>query len=79
MGIMKLNGIDYPDNGGGGGGGTTVIANPQGTPTATLNTVQIGNVIYDLPSGGNGVGIVQVSSARPQDNSVSTTVTITQV
>lgn len=33
-----------------GGGGTSVIANPTGTPTDTLNTIEIDNVIYDLPS-----------------------------
>ena len=38
----------------GGGGGTTVVANPTGTPTDDLETVQIGNVIYDIPGGGGG-------------------------
>lgn len=39
----------------GGGGGATVIANPTGTPTDNLDTIQIGNVIYDIPgSGGSG-------------------------
>lgn len=33
---------------GGGGGGTTVVANPVGEPTDTLDTVQIGNTIYDI-------------------------------
>lgn len=37
-----------------GGGGSSVIANPSGTATATLNKVEINNVIYDLPSGGGG-------------------------
>lgn len=35
-------------NGGGGGGGTDVEANPQGTPTAYLNTVKIANAIYSV-------------------------------
>lgn len=30
----------------GGGGGTNVVANPQGTPTADLETIQIENTIY---------------------------------
>ncbi len=34
------------------GGGTTVIANPTGTPTDELNSIQIGNDIYSLPEGG---------------------------
>lgn len=39
----------------GGGGGTNVVANPVGTPTDNLDTIQIGNVIYDIPgSGGSG-------------------------
>ena len=40
--------------GSGGGGGTTVIANPVGTPTDDLETIQIGNTIYDIPGGGGG-------------------------
>lgn len=40
--------------GGGGGGGTTVIANPIGEPTDDLETIQIGNTIYDIPGGGGG-------------------------
>lgn len=36
------------ENGGGGGGGTDVEANPQGTPTAYLNTVKIANAIYSV-------------------------------
>ena len=56
----KLQAIaDAITQGGGGGGGTTVIANPTGTPTADLDTVQIGNTIYDIPgSGGGGVGTI---------------------
>lgn len=38
----------------GGGGGTTVIANPTGTPTDDLETIQIGETIYDIPGGGGG-------------------------
>lgn len=37
---------------GGGGGGTTVIANPAGSATDTLNKLQVGSTIYDVPSGG---------------------------
>lgn len=42
--------------GGGGGGGTTVIANPAGAATDTLNKLQVGSTIYDVPSGGGGSG-----------------------
>lgn len=41
---------------GGGGGGTTVIPNPQGTPTDTLNTIQIGQTVFDIPGSGGGSG-----------------------
>lgn len=40
--------------GSGGGGGTTVIANPVGEPTDDLETIQIGNTIYNIPGGGGG-------------------------
>lgn len=42
--------------GGGGGGGTTVIANPAGAATDTLNKLQVGATIYDVPSGGGSSG-----------------------
>jgi hypothetical protein len=37
-----------------GGGGTTVVPNPTGTAVANLNSIQIGNDIYSIPSGGGG-------------------------
>ena len=39
-----------------GGGGTTVIANPAGSSTDTLNKLQVGSTIYDVPSGGGSSG-----------------------
>lgn len=46
---------------GSGGGGTEVVANPVGTPTEDLQTIEIAGTIYDIPggggSGGNGGGI----------------------
>ena len=39
-----------------------VEANPIGTPTATLNTIRIGNTIYELPSGGGGSSVAGVIS-----------------
>lgn len=44
--------MDEVAAGGGGGGGTTVIANPAGSATDTLNKLQVGSTIYDIPSGG---------------------------
>lgn len=37
------------------GGGTTVIANPTGTPTEELSTIQIGEDIYEIVGGGGVV------------------------
>lgn len=37
--------------------GTTVIANPSGTATADLTSLQVGNDIYSIPSGGSGVDL----------------------
>ena len=39
-----------------GSGGSSIIPNPQGTPTDTLNTVEIDGVIYDIEGGGGGAG-----------------------
>lgn len=53
----------------GGGGGTTVIANPSGTPTDDLDTIQIGSTIYDIVGGGGGpylpFNIRQISRETP--------------
>lgn len=38
----------------GGGGGTTVVPNPVGEPAEDLETVQIGNIIYNIPGNGGG-------------------------
>lgn len=38
------------------GGGTTVVANPAGQATDTLNKLQVGATIYDVPSGGGSSG-----------------------
>ena len=35
---------------GGGGGGTTVVANPEGSATADLNKLQVGESVYGIPS-----------------------------
>lgn len=46
--------LQYLFQNGGGGGGTTVIANPAGAATDTLNKLQVGQTIYNIPSGGGG-------------------------
>lgn len=43
-----------------GGGGNEVVANPQGSPTETLSTIQIGAIVYEIPSGGRGGGDTNV-------------------
>lgn len=39
----------------GEGGGTTVIANPEGTPTDELNSIQVDNTIYSVGGGGESI------------------------
>ena len=51
-----MNGIDNL-KGSSGGGGTTVIANPQGTPTEKLKSIQIGNTIYSVSGGAVSGGV----------------------
>lgn len=41
---------------GSGGGGTEVVANPVGTPTEDLQTIEIAGTIYDIPGGGGSGG-----------------------
>lgn len=48
---LKINDDEYTVP---SGGGTTVVANPSGTATDDLEKIQIGNTIYDIPSGGSG-------------------------
>lgn len=42
-------GLDYSR----GGGGTTVVANPSSQPTDDLETIQIGDIVYDIQGGGS--------------------------
>lgn len=71
----EVIGIKY---GSGGGGGTTVVPNPSGTPTDTLNTVEIDNVIYDLGGGGgSGSGYEEtVLWTGPETPNMSSTITL---
>lgn len=59
-----------------GSGGSSVIPNPQGTPTDTLNTIEIDNTIYDIAgSGGGGTGqtIADVLWSGPETPSTTGT------
>lgn len=59
-----------------GGGGNEVVANPQGSPTETLSTIQIGATVYEIPSGGRGI---TNSTVTPHTSSnIQTTVTVTK-
>lgn len=40
-------------------GGSTITPNPTGTPTDTMNTVEVDGVIYNLPSGGGGASAIE--------------------
>lgn len=55
MSKMIFNGLEFV-------AGINVKGNPTGTPTATLTTIQIGDTIYELPSGGGGSSVVGVIS-----------------
>lgn len=64
---------------GNGGGGTTVIANPTGTPTDDLNSIQIGSDIYRIVGGGGGGGtakaLVMKTMTWTGDGQVSKSIT----
>lgn len=50
LNTVGISGVTYTiNNSGGGGGGSSVTPNPAGTPTATLNSVDIDGTIYDMP------------------------------
>lgn len=50
------------------GGGSDVVANPVGTPTDDLDTIEIDGVIYDIP--GSGGGSVMMSDYYSTDERV---------
>lgn len=41
---------------GSGGGGSSVVPNPQGSPTDTLETIEIDGTVYDIAGSGGGGG-----------------------
>lgn len=42
------------EEGAGGGGGSSVVPNPQGSPTDTLETIEIDGTVYDIAGSGGG-------------------------
>lgn len=50
LNTISINDVTYViPSGGGGGGGSSVTPNPAGTPTATLDKVDIDGTIYGMP------------------------------
>lgn len=51
LNTVSISGTTYSidNSGGGGGGGSSVTPNPSGTPTATLDKVDIDGTIYGMP------------------------------
>lgn len=64
--------LAYLFENGGGGGGTTVIANPSGQATDDLEKLQVGETIYDIPTGGSSTlaGLGDVNLSSPTDGQV---------
>ena len=60
-------------------GGTTVIANPVGTPTDDLETIQIGETIYDIPGGGGGTANIWTGTLAEYEAQASQIADGTQV
>ena len=59
-------------------GGTTVIANPIGTPTDELNTIQIGNDIYEVAGGSGGSGYSKTLLYEISGNTPESVITLSQ-
>lgn len=60
-----------------GGSGTDVEANPTGTPTDELNTIRIGQNIYEIVGGGSGGGSFEKELLYSDDYNTSRPNTIT--
>lgn len=59
---------DALDNAGGGGGGTTVVANPEGSATADLSKLQVGETIYGVPATAAEIAYDNTSSGLTADD-----------
>lgn len=53
---------------GGGGGGTTVVANPEGSATAGLNKLQVGETIYGIPAEAGDISYDNTTSGLTADD-----------
>ena len=56
-----------------------VIPNPAGSPAGTLNKVQIGSTIYNMPSGGGGSGTEVIANPTDPATAALTRVSIDEV
>lgn len=59
------------------GGGTTVVANPTGTPTDELTSIQIGEDIYEIVGSGGGGGNAGLQKTVLLNTPITTTGTYT--
>ena len=73
MGNILYNGTSY----GGGGSGSEVIANPQGTPTDTLETIEIEGTIYDIAGSGGGY-LEKTLFEQPYNTAFPSTITLSE-
>lgn len=53
---------------GGGGGGTTVVANPEGSATADLTKLQVGETIYGIPAEAGDISYDNTTSGMTADD-----------
>ena len=53
---------------GGGGGGTTVVANPEGSATADLAKLQVGETIYGIPAEAGDISYDNTASGMTADD-----------
>lgn len=56
------------NGGGGGGGGTTVVANPEGSATADLSKLQVGESIYGVPATAGKIAYDNTESGLTADD-----------
>ena len=72
--VLKYNSTSQKWENANESGGTTVVANPSGTPTDELNTIQIGEDIYEIVGGGGGgskvVDLIYENANRTIENSI---------
>ena len=67
LNTIEINNVVYEVSGG-GGSGSSVTPNPTGTPTDTLNSVDIDGTIFSIPSGSAGSTVVPNPAGTPVNN-----------